>query len=287
MKRMITWTGLTLGAVLALSACTVTVETPISERVDGTISPETQSRNETFVDASPARTVTLAPGDRRIYEVVNGSLDAGEGLYVALGEDDAWDPEVLLRAYRSSGATFASSATSEYFASGTRALQVPQGAPPEVNSQIVTQMVCPGSCIIAPRMQNARYVSIRNDGNATRTIDVYAVVRPYADDNEPNESTESAVLLDQSGGEGALETLDDTDVFEVTQEGTYELLGTADSALTFRADVYHDGEVDAEPDTVLYDGDQAYLYPSDLVFVRTDNGRAAAANNSQYFIESP
>lgn len=284
-RQLLRWTVAPV-ALLALAACTVTIH--ISDRVDRTVTP-TEFSGGQLTDADAADdNVTLSGGERLTYQLNVASTGNNEALYIALDEDEAWDEDVELRVYSHTSQLYASAATQNFFAAGSLGVQADPGGDSVAPQAITASLTCPGSCVIVPvgDSSGTMYFDVRNTGSQQRTFDVYAILRNFEDDFEPDDDTgNTADFLDGSGVEGALEALGDEDAYEVTTSGTYQLNGALASGIDYRVDVYASADVNGPSVDDYSAGETMSLFDGEFIVVRADNDRAGVAGKSRYTIE--
>lgn len=260
------------GLALLLTACQITVTPTPSPRydVDVTASDWTE---ETLDGAPEADTVTLAPDESIRYKVTVPSSNL-EAVYYEL------DEPLDLTVYDGFDA-LASSASADFFMRGTMALAgaaVPQVAPQDISAQLS----CRGSCVIERRTSSTRYLRVHNPSSFTVTVNLYVVMRDFEDTSEGA----GTLPLNPGTTEGALETLDDADTYEVSADGDVSLtFGALASGLDYRLRIY-----DSSGDLVdtLSVGDPAVLVLSgEEIVVDAVNGdvRAASSGKSRYLID--
>lgn len=256
-----------------LGACTVTVSDggDTGDTVDKTVNAKAYT-NANLDGATPADSVTLAPGESYVYSVNVPTTDLA-ALYLYL--DTTFD----LYVYRASGLLYATSASTDFFAGGTSGLS-PAFAQSELGpSAVAAQLICPGSCVILPSgASDPVEVHIENTSNDDAEVSFYAVLRDFEDSSEA--AYEPILLEIGTSAQGALETLADIDRYEVELDGVLQLLGKVQSPIEFAAEITRsDGST-----VVLSDGQSANVNAFDIVRVYAANApsRAASAGNSSY-----
>lgn len=256
-----------------LGACTVTVSDggDTGDTVDQTVNARAYT-NANLEGATPADSVTLAPGESYVYRVNVPTTDyAALYLYV----DTTFD----LYVYHSSGLLYATSASTDFFAAGTAGLSPALAASGLEPSAVAAQLICPGSCVILPSgASDPVEVHIENTSNDDAEVSFYAVLRNFEDSSEA--AYEPILLQNGTSAEGALETLGDIDRYEVEFDGTLQFFGKVQSAIEFAAEITaSDGST-----VVLSDGQSANVKAFDIVRVYAANvpSRAASAGNSSY-----
>ena len=159
-------------------------------------------------------------------------------------------------------------------------------------SSIAVAWPCLGPCIARPFTSGSATIRVVNDASSPRTVQFYAYARPFADENEPNDSAAAAAPVTVSAiGDrivGAIETSGDVDWFSVSCTGG-ELAGQ----VGFSFDSGFDGDLTlfiaggaGEPDETIRPGDDTagfFSCPVD-VRVRAVDGTAGAPNVSRYTI---
>lgn len=268
-KTMLALVAISLGALLA--ACEINVYTPPS--FDDEVNADGWAGS--LADAPPTDTVTLAPGETFRYKVVIPSVSL-EAVYYML------DTELDLTLLDRFDDPVASSASTDYFTSGTLALSAASGAELEP-ADVTAQLSCLGSCVIERRSGSGspRYVRIHNPTGSTVTTAFYAILRDFEDTNE---STAPAPL-GTGTTDGALETLGDVDTYEATQGGDVELVfGTLAAGLDYRLRIYSTGGTLV--DTLFVGDPPVEVFAGEEIRVDATNGaeRAGASGKSRYQI---
>lgn len=273
MKKKTMLVPMAISLVALLAACEINVYTP--PPFDADVNADAWT-GPTLAGAPPTDTVTLGPGETFRYRVELPSVDL-EAVYYMLDEEldltlrDRFDDPV------------ASSASTNFFTSGTLALSAASGA--ELEPQDVTaQLTCLGSCVIERRSGSGspRYVSIHNPTGSTVTTTFYALMRDFEDTNEGT----APAPLGLGTTSGALETLGDVDTYQVTQAGDVELIfGTLASGLDYRLRIYSTGGTLI--DTLSVGDLPVEVFPGEEIRVDATNGttRAGASGKSRYLID--
>jgi hypothetical protein len=227
-----------------------------------------------LIGADPAYDYDLAPGESVLVRV---DLPASGQPAVYYELEDEIDLTVL----EDDGSTaVASSSSTDFFTSGTLALSAASGSAVGT-SDVTAQLSCRGSCVIEAAGPSRRYVEIANDGGGAVAGSLYVIQRQFEDTVEGNEPGS----LGLGSTDGALETLDDVDVYEVDQAGDVELVfGALASGLNYRLRIYSAGGTLID---TLFPGDPAVeVFVGEEIRVDATNGgdRAGASGKSRYQI---
>lgn len=262
----------TIGLALLLAACQITVTPTPSPQYDVAVTAS-EWTDATLADAPEADTVTLAPAESIRYRVTVPSSGL-EAVYYEL------DQPLELTVYNGFDA-LASSVSADVFMRGTMALA--GAAAPQVAPQAVTaQLSCRGSCVIERHTSSTRYVRVYNPTASSVTVNLYVVMRDFQD------TSEGAGTLPLSIGQtdGALETLDDADTYEVSVNGDVSLtLGALASGLDYRLRIYtNSGDL---VDTLSVNDPAVPVLAGEEIVVDAVNGdvRAASSGKSRYLID--
>lgn len=261
---------------LVLGACSVVVTDgdggPVDE-VDKTVSATAYSSGD-LEAADPADDVTLGANESIRYRV-NVESTNRDALYLYL------DAELDLYVYRGSGSLYATSASESFFAGGMAGLNVNAARSALSPADVSANLACPGSCVILPSSESDPVeVRVHNTSQFDRTVSFYAVLRDFEDTSEA-----TAGLDDLPVGitRGALETLGDSDGYDIGANGTLFFDGTDDSGIVFEAKITDPIGV-GSPRT-LRSGDSESVLIGEEVRVYAVNDRAAVAGKSLYFLE--
>jgi hypothetical protein len=263
--------------VAALGACSIT----ITYSPPANYTPVTAT-SSTFTTQPPVRdTVTVGAGQTVYYQinVPSNIRSTYPLLYVELSQN------VNLELEDAGGVPIASAHNYYYFTSGTAGLQS-VGTASLKPSDIVSLVGCKGSCVIVPDSASVYYAAITNTSGTSTSVDVYAYGSAYTDSFEPQNdspSTTSATLSAGSSYSGDLETLGDNDYWYANQSGYWSF--TAGSAnITIAACTVDNSDQCVFGPT--YDGGRVRVLGGSYVKVWATNGRAGAADQSQYTFSS-
>lgn len=265
-------------AAFVLAACTFT---PFDPTIEDTFTAQVID----WPGGNPTPRVagiTLREG-RAIYYRVDMPSDRRDLLYAEVVGASA-DGDVRISFVSDLGFTRAVSDRRAYFASGLGGLAMGvaggQADPDAVGGRSISaQYACLGPCVAVRATANDYLVRIENTAGSPRTFDLYGYTMPFSDEEEPNDTTSSAVAF---GGaavlQGAIETLDDDDWFRYTGSEVRELLfDVFDPALGLELQIDGGGPT-------LEDGEADVVYPGERFRVRPGAGRAGPSSTSGYAV---
>ena len=264
---------------------------------DGRSVPTLGVGDDYALDLDPS-TYTLDPGETLVtwYDLTTAQ---GAAIYFVI---DAGD----LRLRTPSSTTFASSSTGFYFAAGSAGI-IPASEPALGTADVSFPTSCIGPCIIVNSDQAASigtgYVRITNPFTTDLDVRLWVFSKELDDTGEPaNDVRAGATLLTGGTETGAIETIDDVDVYEVLSDGDVTVFapttfsGAPSSDLvTLRVEALDtDGDLidpvfvgGSNPVTIAPDGDHTFsdLLDGEFIRVRALDGRAASAEYSRYDVD--
>jgi hypothetical protein len=270
MKRLtIAVTTLALAGLLA--ACEVSVR-PFLPDYDKTVTAE-RFDGPNLNNAPILDEPDLGPSESILYRVKFAGTLRDAGYYIV---EEPFEL-VLLDRFESA---IASSSTEDFFRSGLQGLDSAAAEAVADPAGITTALACPGPCVIEPVGVTPRYVRVINPTTFDATGAFRALHRDFEDTSE---ATSGPDPLDAGETEGALESLDDVDVYTVQTTGDLTLaFGALASGLEYRAEIVLPGD-----NVVLEVGDTERVFQGEEVRVYAANGgsRAAAAGKSLYRLD--
>lgn len=275
MKRHTLFLSLATAAALVLSACTITVE-------PGPPPPRSPDDDKTAAndEMSPVASYDLAAGEDILVRLI---VDTNREL-VFIELDSEIDLAVQANNGTSQRTTLASSSSSAFFAPGATGLGASGLTQGNLSPQALNTLVnCGGSCVaLRAAAHDQLFALITNTSGSRQTVDLYAFGRAVQDttENTNNSSTNPPVVASGADEQGAIETLGDIDYWRVASNGTIRFVAAhPELDLVLRARDFT-GEVFGP----YRDGDTFAVFANDILWVESNNGRAAAAGSSNYAI---
>lgn len=254
---------------------------------------------ENYVQDIRPNAFVLGPGASLItwYDL---STAQGEAIYFVT---DAGD----LRLRTPNATTYASSSSGFYFASGDDGLFTSSASSLTPQAISVTTS-CVGPCIIIDEQQAAEiedgFVRITNPFSTELEVQLWVFSKGFDDSFDAgNDSAATATLLPTGFSSAALETISDTDVFEVSAFGDVTVYAPTVAADAFASDILSieaeilDVNGNPQNPSALIGGEnpvtiapgESYtfqdLFDGEYVRIHALDNRAAAAEYSRYQIE--
>ncbi len=215
---------------------------------------------------------SLAPNGSEMYTFTLGS-DVNDLVIIELSA------ELQLLQRNRVGEVVAATDTSEYFGPG-----IGLTASGALGSQaVVTVPECRGSCIVLEAGPGEYFFEVRNQTGSTVTYDVYVYGAPSADTEEPNDTLpEAAVYEIDTIGEGAIETLFDTDwwLVQASEFSTGSVIFDAPGGIDIVAYVH---PIAGAPHGPYTNGSRIELVAGDAIRVVSESGLAARGSNGVYY----
>ena len=210
---------------------------------------------------------TVAASGTNVYEVdVAGGAASSDLLYIELDTESA-----AIVVYNSGGTALASSTTADRFVSGGGA------AARFSTAGISVEVICRGSCVILEAPGSSYFVEVINETGTPLDYELFAFGDAYQDTNEALTNDVPAGGPDLvSTDQGAIETLEDEDYFQIANTGI--LFFSSTSSLDLRADLIDDGG--SVVDTLLPGESTPLLASDDRVRVYELGGDAAGPSGA-------
>lgn len=221
---------------------------------------------------TPVHGDTLAPGESHRYE-----FDAGAGTQQVFVFE--LSEELTLVQRTPGGAVVAVAESAEAFGPGIGFEPVGALAP----QAIVPSAPCRGSCIVVEGLPGEYFFEVQNPTGVTQSYEVYLYDAPAADTEEPNGTlVEAGVYVIDTVGEGAIETVFDTDWWLV-QAGELDrgtLLFDAPGGIGIVAYLHPLAGAAVGP---FVDGSRIDVAAGDALRVVSEQGFAARGANGYYY----
>jgi len=264
-------------AMFALAACTFT---PFDPTIEQTFTA--QVVDWPGGDPTPrVGGITLREG-RTVYYRVDMPSARRDLLYAEVVATGAGSG-LRLSLVSDVGFTRAVSVSPDYFSSTVGGLGLSEVEALDADAvggrSISAEFSCLGPCVAVRATANSYLIKIENTSGSSRTFDLYGYTMNFSDQNEPNDTASSAVVLTGAGVfQGAIETLGDEDWFRYTGSDLRDLRFDAfDPALGLLLQIDGGGPT-------LGTGDQDVIYPGERFRVRSTAGRAGPSSTSGYAI---
>lgn len=272
----------------ALSACTVTVVVP-GPSFDLSVDASGLS---TGLDVPDVLETVTVPANSELWVRVRFASTPGADLrYVEIVPTGAGSGLQLEWWSSLTGSMQLVSRSASMFGPTESALV--SSAPSAVErSSIAVAWPCLGPCIARSFASGSATIRVVNDASSARTVQLYAYARPFADENEPNDSAAAATAFTATAiGQtivGAIETSADVDWFRVDCSG-----GPLGGQVGFSFDSGFDGPLEltvlggvGESNETIGPGEDTtgfFVCPVD-VRVRSVDGTAGSPAVSRYTI---
>ncbi len=280
---VVTAVGVGTAVITAVSVVDSTRSDSITVTVLGGVDFVVDAQAETL-DPAALATFTVGGGETVMVEVDFPSSGA-DLMYVEIEPSEATtDLRIELRGERAGDLELVSRSPS-IFATSVAALSLAAVPAAVERSAISVEWNCFGPCVARPYRQGTSYVRVINEDAAALSVTLYAYGFVAADENEPNDTFETATEVVAMNVDdtvtGAIEHVEDLDYFRIA----------CDDGFPF-GDVRLELTSSFEGDIVLVADDN--VYPPDVetpaldcgttVFVHTTDGTAGPSADSRYTI---
>ncbi len=211
---------------------------------DGSAGPAASSTYSILADAVPLYAIdapaqsfpqtptalgrlVLAPGETQVARLFFGSSTAPLRYVEIVGTSGvAADGRVLLELRDTSG-SIGFSTSRQRFATGVDVLSSGEATSIDVEPSAISVLYqCLGPCVATHYRSGTVFARVTNTSMQTRSVDLYAYGAAETDQNEPNDSTTTATVVSVGSAgvtvTGAIERMDDVDVFRLVCTGTFE-----------------------------------------------------------------
>ncbi|TVR89779.1 MAG: hypothetical protein EA416_12115, partial [Trueperaceae bacterium] len=171
--------------------------------------------------------LVLAPGETQVARLSFGSSTARLRYVEVVGASGvAADGRVLLELRDASG-PIGFSTSRQRFASGVGVLAGAEATSIDVEASAISVLYqCLGPCVATRYRSGTVFARVTNTSSQTRSVDLYAYGAAETDRNEPNDSTTTATVVSVGSAgvtvTGAIERMDDVDVFRLVCTGGFE-----------------------------------------------------------------
>ncbi|HEX7004545.1 MAG TPA: hypothetical protein VF168_10210 [Trueperaceae bacterium] len=219
---------------------------------------------------------SLLPGESVIFEVRLSTSEVTETQAVYFELENSLD----LYVYNSNGNLYASSSSSNFFATGEAGIL--SASQSSFEPLVVTPLNCRGSCIIRDSDSSRFFVEVSNPFGSTTSFTLYAYVDQYQDSGEfENDSQFSPVAIPLGEESGAIESIGDVDFYRPQVQGDLTFSLNEGVVIDIRAVVIDESgrEIPIVPD------EPTLVFPTDLIQVWDDgDDEAAVSANSAYYL---
>ncbi len=280
---LMTGVGAGEAVITAVSVFDSTRSDSITVTVPGVVDFVVDAQAET-VEPTLLETFSVGAGETVVLEVRFPSSGA-DLMYVEIEPaDEATGLGIELRGVTGDVLELVSRSAS-IFATSAGALPSAVGAAAVDRSSLSVQWNCLGPCVARPYRSGTSYVHVVNDGPGTRSVSFYAYGFVAADENEPNDTPETATeAVAESVGDtvtGAIEHVADRDYFRIACDDGFEFDNVRlELTSTFEGDIV----LVAEGDAYGPGEETELLLCGSTVFVHTTDGTAGPSAHAGYTI---